>query len=247
MLRHSRDLTMGLLTILLLVTGCQPTATELDFLVLDSQHFTIHYIRGNEGPAEDVLTTLETNFDRIITNQQPLKQDKYILWLYPNSDTFHQAIGMPEAPDWVVGRSVSEDEMAMVSPGGPGPPHSYESLLQVAVHEFTHCVTNRLAAQHGVGAVIWLWECIATYEAGQIGSLATLPYIQTGELPPFLDGTSGLDDIYELGYWIANYIINSWGWEGMRALVACGGDVRQALGVTEDEFYAGCYESIRFR
>lgn len=245
-MRQSKLIAICLLIVLLLASGCQqPTVAELDFLVLDSEHFTIYYTEGHEDPAEDVRAVLEANFDRIIENQQPAKQDKYVVWLSPTLRTFHQAIDMPDAPAWVVGRSAGVEVIEMVSPGGTGQSHSYEELLKVAVHEFAHYVTNRLAAEFKVPAVVWLWESIALYEAGQERDLTDLSYMQTGNFPSFLDGSSGSTDIYHLGYWVADYIINNWGWEGIRELVACRGDVRQALGVTEDEFYAGWYEAVK--
>ena len=234
---------------LLFITGCASTDAELQFAALDSPNFTVYYTEKDESAAQDVLAELEANGRRIIDDLHPVKTGKYAIRIYPDLKTFHRAMDMPEAPDGVVGAAWSDSEMRMVSPANPGPTKSYQSMLQVAVHEFAHCVTARLAAENDSSACIWLWESISLYEARQERSLSDLPYMQTGGFPRFLDFTDAMQssDIYQLGYTVGDYVVQNWGWKGIRDLVLNGGDVTRALGVTEDEFYAGWYGFARVK
>jgi len=61
------------------------------------------------------------------------------------------------------------DELMIVSPMNPGRYHTYESLMQVIVHEFTHVAMYYVGAKNGLsGMPRWLSEGYACYEAGQI-------------------------------------------------------------------------------
>lgn len=88
--------------------------------------------------------------------------------VFPDIKTFHAAINYPDAPDWVVG-SCNGDELMMVSPLNPGSIHTYESLMQVIVHEFVHIAVSYARGDKGWTTLPrWLSEGYAQYEAGQI-------------------------------------------------------------------------------
>jgi hypothetical protein len=57
----------------------------------------------------------------------------------------------------------------MVSPLNPGSYHTYQSLMQVIVHEFVHLAVYEVRADKEMtGFPKWLSEGYACYEAGQI-------------------------------------------------------------------------------
>ena len=57
----------------------------------------------------------------------------------------------------------------MVSPLNPGSSHTYESLMQVIVHEFVHMAVDHVrGGKPMAGFPRWLAEGYACYEAGQI-------------------------------------------------------------------------------
>ncbi len=227
---------------LLLLTACQSGA-DPEYDMLTSTNFRAYYTEADQTAAQEILDLLETNHDRITTDLRPDKSGQYTVRIYPNLQEFHKDLNMPNAPDWAVGTAWGDSELRIVSPNNPGPSHTYDSMLQVAVHEFAHCVTLRLAAGRDPRKMIWLWESIALYEAGQDRDLSNVPYMQTGQYPRFLEITDQTQstEIYQLGYSIADYIVTTWGWEGIRNLVLNTGDVTKALNVSEDEFYAGWY------
>lgn len=138
-------------------------------LAKESQHFDYYSTYGDIKVLDSLAITLENNYSRI-TNHLGIQIDKKIkVKVFPNIQAFHAAINLPDAPDWVVGGTLNTDEIMMVSPLNPGSVHTYESLMQVIVHEFTHIAVYYAHGDKGVtGLPRWLNEGYAQYEAGQV-------------------------------------------------------------------------------
>jgi hypothetical protein len=62
-------------------------------------------------------------------------ESKIDVFICPNIKSFHTAINVPDAPDWVVAPA-KKNELIMVSPLNQGSVHTYESLMKAIVHEF---------------------------------------------------------------------------------------------------------------
>jgi hypothetical protein len=137
-------------------------------LAKESRHFNFYSTNGDIKVLDSLAIVLENNYSRI-TNHLGIQIDKKInVKVFPNLKTFHLAINYPDAPDWVVGSS-NGDELMMVSPLNPGSIHTYESLMQVIVHEFVHIAVSYARGDKGWTTLPrWLNEGYAQYEAGQI-------------------------------------------------------------------------------
>ena len=142
--------------------------TDTLLLAKESQHFNFYSTNSDIKVLDSLATTLENNYSRI-TNHLRTQIDKRInVKVFPNLKTFHAAIKYPDAPDWVVG-SCNGDELMMVSPLNPGSIHTYESLMQVIVHEFVHIAVSYARGDKGWTTLPrWLNEGYAQYEAGQV-------------------------------------------------------------------------------
>ena len=107
----------------------------------------------------------------------------------------------------------------------------------VAIHEFTHNVTLHLNPSAGNNPV-WLWESVAVYEAGQYVSPVNVPYLAARQFPTLaqLNERNGPYSVYDVGYTLGEFIIQRWGWTGMRALITAHGDTSQALGLSVADF-----------
>jgi hypothetical protein len=138
-------------------------------LAKESQHFDFYSSNGDINVLDSLAITLENNYSRI-TNHLGIQIGKKIkVKVFPNIQAFHSAINLPEAPDWVVGGTWNTNEIVMVSPLHPGSIHTYESLMQVVVHEFTHIAVFYARGDKGAtGLPRWLNEGYAQYEAGQV-------------------------------------------------------------------------------
>jgi len=137
-------------------------------LAKESLHFGFYSTNGDIKVLDSLATTLENNYSRI-TNHLGIQINKKInVKVFPNVKAFHAAINLPDAPDWVVGKG-SANELMMVSPLNPGSSYTYESLMQIIVHEFVHLAVYYTRADKGMaGFSKWLSEGYACYEAGQI-------------------------------------------------------------------------------
>lgn len=139
-------------------------------LAKESLHFGFYSTNGDIKVLDSLATTLENNYSRI-TNHLGIQINKKInVKVFPNVKAFHAAINLPDAPDWVVGKG-SANELMMVSPLNPGSSYTYESLMQIIVHEFVHLAVYYTRADKGMaGFSKWLSEGYAQYEAGQINN-----------------------------------------------------------------------------
>jgi hypothetical protein len=138
-------------------------------LAKESQHFKFYSTHDDIKVLDSLAITLENNYSRI-TNHLGIQIDKKInVKVFPNIQAFHTTINLPDAPDWVVGGTWNTDEIMMVSPLHPGSVHTYASLMQVIVHEFTHIAIYYARGHKGVtGLPRWLNEGYAQFEAGQV-------------------------------------------------------------------------------
>jgi len=172
MRKKIRLVIMSMLSIVILMLLSMPKLVGQNndslYLAKESQHFNFYSTDGDIKVLDSLAITLENNYFRI-TNRLGIQIDKKInVKVFPDINAFHVAINYPNAPDWVVGSCIG-DELLMVSPLNPGSVHTYESLLQVIVHEFVHIALYYLHGDKGIiGFPKWLNEGYAQYEAGQI-------------------------------------------------------------------------------
>lgn len=137
-------------------------------LTKESRHFAFYSTQGDTRVLDSLSGILENNYARITNRLEIQINDKIKVKVFPDIKSFHVAIKYPDAPDWVVGGCMGT-ELLMVSPLNPGSIHTYESLMQVVVHEFVHIAVYYAMGEKAVtGLPNWLSEGYAQYEAGQI-------------------------------------------------------------------------------
>ena len=114
-------------------------------------------------------------------------------------------------------------------------------VARAAVHEFAHVVSIGLNATIG-NRPRWLWETVALYEAREFVDPTTLDYMRTGQYPSLaeLDSPYGVSGrVYQVGCVLGEYIVQSWGLDGLVRLIQHNGDLAAALGVTTAAFETG--------
>lgn len=106
-----------------------------------------------------------------------------------------------------------------------------------AVHEFAHNVTLHLSPA-AANNPVWLWEAVALYESGQFVPPPSVPWLAAGTFPTLtqLNDRSGPYSIYQVGYVLAEFVVRTWGVDGLRRLVLAGGDTSTALGIPAGDF-----------
>ncbi len=218
-----------------------PTAPSPVELARETSHFTIRYQAADASCIDAVAEVLEGNYQRICADLRSWPDFKVVVTLYPDLVSFHQAIGSPNAPDWVVGLANLSGEFKIVSPLHPGPQHTYQSIMLALVHEFAHAVILR-----GIGATRlpqWLQEGVPFYEAGQMdagGWAAIQSYVETNRIPTFAD-LSDQSKFADIGgyFWsstMVDFAVVTYGRDTIRPWIDNNGSFDSTFGITEDAF-----------
>jgi hypothetical protein len=140
------------------------SSLDLEFT---SENFNFYSKKEDTKVLESLSKALESNYLRITEDMKTSFNSKIDVFIYPNIQSFHIALNVPDAPDWVVG-AASKNELKMVSPLNPGSEHTYESLMKAIVHELTHTIVLNFRKQGLGGLPNWLNEGYAYYEANQL-------------------------------------------------------------------------------
>jgi hypothetical protein len=193
-----------------------------------SQHFDLYSSETDRQALDDVEKALEDNYGRITALLQAQFKNRIRVYVYPDVKTFHDAMYMPNAPDWVVG-AAGINELKMVSPLNPGSAHTYASLVQAIVHELTHAVVLNARGEQGLaGLPKWLNEGFAFYEAHQMTDdmRRSIRASLSEKVPPRwiqLDTASvvefGKMDGYAYSTLIIEFLVNTYGFERLQRLI----------------------------
>ena len=224
---------------LLLLVACRgsgkpsdPGGADALPLASTTEHFLLHYSDASAALVPAYARALEENWTRI-TNDLGRTVPRIEGFFHPDPRSFTAATGY----------------QATGSVEGPLRFHIVAIPLapEVAVHEFAHNVTLALnpAAPDNP---IWLWESVAVYEAGQLVEPSSVPCL-VGDFPSLaeVNRRDGPCSVYRVGFTIVEFIVESWGWDGLRALVVANGDIAQALGLSVPAFESRWKEFVERR
>lgn len=216
-----------------------PAYAEDQVQIRETEHFAVYYYPVDETCVNVILGNLESNYPRIVSDLKPDKLPKIVVRMYPDLKTFHAAIGVPDAPEWVAGVANGSSEFWIVSPLNPGRVHTYDEMAAtVPVHEFTHCVVRNITGNSAVPR--WLGEAVALYETNQTTRPTSFTTLAQLNNP---NDTA----IYTFGYSICEFIVSKWGREGLCRLVWERGDIGKALDLSESEFQQAWWDFLRDR
>ncbi|QHT66245.1 hypothetical protein GXP67_06020 [Rhodocytophaga rosea] len=220
-------------------------------LTKQTDRFIYLYHPSDTSVIDSIASKLEANYERILSELKVKKLPAIEVRIYPGLEAYHSAINYPNAPAWMVG-SAGINKFSIVSPQNAGPEHSYESVMEGVVHEFTHCVHIYLLDNHlGVAKnndARWLWEGVACYEANQFVSPKILTYLTDGNYPTLEELNHAQDGkVYQMGYLIIDFIKSKYGIKSLLKLITTNGDLAKVLHVSEKEFEQELYLYIRQR
>jgi hypothetical protein len=229
-LRSRRRLASALLAVVPLTASCHdsrsPTEPAAPLAALELTHTTEHFtLRHSAASASVVMAygdALEANRERILSDLGVASTPRTEGHLHPDSASFAAATGVQAR-----GAVESANRFHIVA---------LPFAADLAVHEFAHCVSMHLARAIPNNPT-WLWESVAIYEAGQFVDPRGLSYLVAGQFPTFaqLNDRGGSYSIYEVGYTVAEAIVDRWGLDGLRQLVVALGDSSSAFGVPISE------------
>jgi hypothetical protein len=243
-----------IMLIILLLTGCNTfkskdttnssnSSTEKNNIVLqlESSHFKFYSKEQDKGCLKDLSNELENNYARVTNDLHTSLDEKTNIYIYSDLKSYHEAIYQPDAPNWAVGNAELPDTIDMVNPLKAGNGYSHSDFMKVIVHEFTHIVTAKI--NPNINSIPrWLTDGIAVYEAKQddnvnqvisrAKAINKFPKLKDLENPY----TFGDDCGYQYSYSIVDFIIKTYGYDKLIALIKSPADFEKILGITEDNF-----------
>lgn len=244
------------LLFILSFSGCEKDTSSLnpemelvrqgEAWILSTAHFQLYGSDLDRNILPQIGGYLEDRYPKIIDDLQPENFSIITVRFYQDFSSFRTAIGMPQAPAWMIGTAYTKSEIRMMSFNSPdlGAGYTFEYLLSCIAHEFTHCVTMQM--NHPITR--WLYEGIALYESGMFVNPGNLTYIRSGDFPTLAELNSNWQTntrIYEVGYVLTEFIVETWGMEAVRTLILNGGNISSALGITIDSFEQLWYDFIQ--
>lgn len=238
------------------------------FLVTDhithikTAHFNISYQGVFREEANDVANQLEAQYDKIRTDLNDPVHDTIRVFIHPTQKDFNTATGLLHGNANGTSRGPLEFHILWTN--------WYNSIfpdapVKTAVHEFTHCVQlNILIHQALQGNAIedkkdfnkafekkfgddypqWFWEALSVYQAKEVNTLS-VQYAMRQK--PTLGYLNNSNQIYNVGYTLVEYIVETWGKDKLPELITSYVDLKKVLNVNESEFEKGWIEFVEKR
>jgi len=225
----------------------QPTAR------LSTAHFQLLADRVDSAALTGIADALEASYSRITSDLRVTNLPAIAVWIWQDSASYYNDMQatfgtsysheiLRSEVDW--GYLRPSNEISLLVPSNAGT----ASIAQNAVHEFAHVVMMAInpSIPHRPP---WLWEAVAVYENGQFVDPTTLPFMRGG--CPSLDSLDNDTEhnrgtqIYQVGFLLGEYIVQTWGQDGLVRLIQGTGDVETVFGMTWAAFESGWHAFVR--
>ena len=226
-------LSLALALALVLTSAITPAfaATTADLKQQrETEHFVFYCMDQDVKALDDLAEALEGCYERTTTDLGKAPSGKVKVNIYPDIDSFHNAMGRPNDPDWSVGEA-KNGALYMTSPLNPGPSHDYDGMLQIAVHEFVHIIINLFG-----NVPSYLHEGVACYEAGQNDYQSLSAFIteqmdqnKVPSLSSLEKFNSSSEGMYQYGPAFVDFIARAYGFDAVVALLE-GKSLATAIG-----------------
>ena len=233
---------------IMLFTGCSAKTNSAkaygsEYNMKKTKHFEIYYKDNDSSCVNDIETKLEQNYEKIINDLKPVNLPTIKVMIYPDlkefcsstmTSTMNPAIG--------TGFCSTGDTFHILSPNTAGQSkEDYNAKVLESVNEFAHCVMYNMFKDSEGKCVKWLWESVASYEAGQF----MIPDKNWCPTLDDLDNSYNSKTINEFGYTLCKYIIDKWSMEDVRKLIKSNGDIESILGISRKDLEDGWHDYLR--
>ena len=204
---------------------------------LETDNFIFYYSDNDSSSIESFSITMEKHFIRICNHLKPSNMPKIKVKIFESIDKLHFSFYLPFIPSWATATCWSEDEIRIVSPNNSPNNQNYNHIEVNAVHEFTHCIVKNICGK-ALYCPVWLNEGIPLYEAGQMGMLDSLDYLKGNRYPHLSELNNWPFDlrVYDVGFYIIDYIIEKWGNDKLIELIKSRGNINKVLDIKIEEF-----------
>jgi hypothetical protein len=202
----------------------------------NAPHFTIYYEELDQQTLKDIEQKLETSYPDI-QNFFGLNSDsnKGKVVVYRTVERFQKAyLGIFLSyvfGDWAAGAAY-EDMVLLTSPENPGQEQTYESILDIVVHEYVHTLIYKINQSPD----IWLDEGVATYLAGQQSETSNMTVPTFEQMQSQSQGEFVGSDGYAWGYAYVDYLVTTYGAEKVVDLIKTN-DYERCFGKSKSATY----------
>ncbi len=222
------------------LTTCSGSSTDTRRDLSERFSFVL-YDGLTDAVTVPILNKLEDHYDRILADLGIESiSDTIIVRIWNNEEHYLQA---------------QQNDIGMTFPGSTGYIYNNRDIrvlygshaAQTVLHEFCHTVSLRVNPSIGNNPR-WLWEAVAVYEAGEFVDPQSLAYLVSGNFPTLSQMNTGFNDgnqvIYQVGYIVSDYIIQTYGRTKFIGLIASNGDL-SVLGLTASQFESGWKQFVQ--
>jgi hypothetical protein len=213
--------------------------------IYNTKHFKIFFTGIDANHVQAIADSLEGSYTRIITDLQSQGMRTVTVHLYSDTQNYREGVKpwAPNLPFWSTGSTLGDSAIHMISPDAPG--QDYKEMIKSIIHEFAHCVSRHINPKIANNPR-WLWEAIAIYESGQAFDPHNMPYL-VSQKPPTLTQLNDWQDtaIYDVGYFIAQYLVESKGNAILNTLIKNNGDIKQTLDMDDEEFTKQWFKLVK--
>jgi len=211
--------------------------------ITSTENFAYYFDGTDLSQIQAVMASLESNYGRIVSDLEPAYMPTVRAMIWRDENEFNKIMlaYLGNAPTGVKGYVAGPAELRILLTS---------RAPLTAVHEFAHNVT--LALNRNIGNnPRWLWETVAVYESQDFTDPNTLHYMASGDYPTLeeLNTSSdpGREKVYEVGYILGEFIVETWGIKALRDLILQFGDTSAVLGISASEFESSWYAWFRAR
>jgi RNA polymerase sigma-70 factor (ECF subfamily) len=183
-----------------------------------------HTLKHNRSKVhKDLFNELSANVERLSAAYKHSPSRKIIFEIYPDLPAFHQAVGEPDAPNWFMG-TYEGDVIKIVSPLNPGPEHTYQSILQSAIHLFAMWLMTDI----NPNAPKWIRQGVGAYETKQMSADylrdTMTEAVKNGAIPYFADLDNDTWDFgtmlgFQFSYKLVEFVTAEYGLDAMNKLI----------------------------
>lgn len=200
--------------------------------VHETTHFKIFYTNLDDGNIMEIADSLENSYPKITSHLQSGELAVVNVRFYESISELRKVF--PDFPLWAVGQATSVSEIHMISPNNPN--QDYHTMIRNVIHEFAHCVSMKINNTIGNNPR-WLWESVAIYEANLPWDPKMLPYL-VNQKPPSLKELNDFSNpsIYAVGYFIAQFIVETYGAKTLKTLIQNNGNLHDTLKMDDEQF-----------
>lgn len=213
-----------------------------------TEHFIFECSALDSAQIPSLSSHLESNYQRLLAEFDIDKLPITKILIYPDFDSYHNAVLTPNAPKWQRGRAWDIDEIRMLSPITAKKESGEDVQLNyVVLHEFIHCIHLSMI-KNGLRVPGWLWEGLAMYKGccQWTENPKDLAYIKNKKYPTLkqIENDRSYQMKYDLGYFIIKFLDQKYGWETVLQLIDSNGHIKDVLDVTKKDFQRDFYDYL---